>query len=164
MFSLLAAIGWFAYSFQIYRLSTRARTAALPAPPAEERVNDPAATETEEPLEPLRDTQPDSRVVTSGDQRSSAPVEANLPASVTPSRGPGGTPAARRETSSPAASTSGADNVVSTRPARDVSGSWTLSTQLESSSLRAFRGTPPWLRDQSRAVGQPYPRIRPEGH
>ena len=29
MFSLLAAIGWFAYSFQIYRLSTRDRTAAL---------------------------------------------------------------------------------------------------------------------------------------
>ena len=33
MLALLAAIGWGAYSFQIYRLANRDRTAALPAPP-----------------------------------------------------------------------------------------------------------------------------------
>lgn len=137
MLALLAAIGWGAYSFQIYRLSNRHRAAAVASPPAQERLNEAAATEA---AAPPSDPQSDSRVVTSGAQTSSAPPEANSRTSVSPSAKPQAPTAAPRETPPPDTPAPAADNVVSTRPARDVSGSWTLSTQLESSSHARFAG------------------------
>ena len=134
MLALLAAIGWAAYSFQIYRLSHGDRTAAAPLPPTEVRVSDAAANETAAPVPE------DNRVGSSGAQSSSRPADAGSPPPIGPNPNARETSATQSETSSPGSSTSPTDNVVSTRPARDVSGSWTLSTQLESSSYARFAG------------------------
>ena len=140
MLAVLAAIGWGAYALQTYRLSDRVRTAAARPPVvAETEVNAPDA------AEPAVNQPPEDRAVTSGAESPPAEVQTNVPPIIPRTERPPNrteTPpqtTSREDASKTAPDTQdAADNVVSTRPARDVSGSWTLQTQLESTSYARY--------------------------